>query len=141
MAGTAAAGAASPTGTSTSAALANYPSVDEEVAILNAKFPGSPDSVKGIFEGMASVASRLRQVIVGVAKGDDADRATLDVDFSTRTLLNWADGMMRFAKAGNPVQYGLEIALLRSCSASEKQVIERACMDVMCNMYKGGSDA
>ena len=112
----------------------DYPHADEEKAILAQKYPSVPDVIR---HGMVDVANRLRSVIIGVAKGDDADRASLDVDFSTATLLNWCDTLLRFTRAPNPVQYALEICSLRACNAEERTVIERACQDVMGEHYQG----
>lgn len=106
-----------------------YPDASIEEAILEGKHPNLPDVVR---KGMVSVASLIRQSILGI--GDDT-KANLDVDFSTRTLLEWADKSLRFAKAPNPLQYSLEIVLLRSCDATEREVIERACHDKLGESY------
>lgn len=110
-----------------------YPEATTETEIIKAKVPSLPDRV---VELMVEVASRLREVIVGVAA--DSARATLDVDFSTRTLLLWAEATRRMNGAPHPVQYGLEIACLRSCDPQEKEIIERCCRDVMGDAYDGG---
>jgi cobaltochelatase CobS len=113
-----------------------YPDATSEAEIIRAKVPSLPDRVVDL---MVEVASRLREVIVGVAA--DTSRATLDVDFSTRTLLLWAEATRRMNGAPHPVQYGLEIACLRSCEAQEKEIIERCCRDVMGDAYDGGAEA
>ncbi len=111
----------------------DYPAPDVELEILTTKQPSIPAQIA---EWMVDVASRLREVIVGVAA--DPERATLDVDFSTRTLLLWADAVRRFAGgAPHPVQYGLKIACLRACSPPEREVIERCARDVMGDEYDG----
>jgi cobaltochelatase CobS len=110
----------------------NYPSVEEEASILKNKQPNLPDQLK---DGMVKIADMIRPSIRGVGKDDMA--AQLDVDFSTRTLIEWADKTMRFNKASNPVQYALEIVLLRSCDKAERETIERTCKDVLGEAYFG----
>ena len=77
----------------------NYPGVDDEKEILSLKMPKLPEQIRN---GMVDVAQAIRPIIRGV--GDDAKAAQLDMDFSTRTLVEWADKTLRFHKAPKPGQ-------------------------------------
>jgi cobaltochelatase CobS len=107
-----------------------YPTEDVEKKILAMKKPDLPEQLR---DGMVSIANQIRPTIRGVGKDDRA--ANMDIDFSTRTLIDWADKTLRFHKAPNAVQYGLEIVLLRSCNKVERETIERACKDTLGDAY------
>lgn len=101
----------------------SYPERDTEIQIIRSKYPQLPSV---IVEGMVDVAEVVRPCIRGI--GPD-ETANLDIDFSTRTLLFWADVAVRFSQAPNPIAYALDVALLRACNKVEKEVIVRACKD------------
>jgi cobaltochelatase CobS len=108
----------------------SYPTPEEERAILLKKKPKLPTD---LIDGMVDIAQTIRPTIRGVASDDTA--AKLDVDFSTRTVIEWADKTLRFNKAPNPVQYALDITLLRSCDKAERETIERVCRDRLGDSY------
>ena len=108
-----------------------YPDRDTEISILTSKYPNLPAN---ILEGMVDCAAVVRPCIRGIGP---AETATLDVDFSTRTLLFWADVTLRFAQAPNPLSYALDVALLRACNQVERQVIEQACKDKLGDAFGG----
>jgi cobaltochelatase CobS len=109
---------------------ATYPNSDVEEEILATKLPKLN---KELIAGMVKVANFIRPAIRGV--GNDEASTVLDVDFSTRTLIEWGDKSLRFYKTKNPLKNGLEIVLLRGCNRDECEVIERACLDVLGNDY------
>jgi cobaltochelatase CobS len=109
----------------------NYPIAEEEKKILESKLPDLPEDIRN---GMVDVANMIRPTIRGV--GDDPKMTKLDLDFSTRTVIEWADKTLRFgAVAPNPVKYALEIVLLRVATTVEKTTIERACRDKLGRLY------
>jgi len=107
-----------------------YPTDTEENEILESKMPNLPEEIG---KKMVEVANFIRPSIRGVGKDDK--KAQLDVDFSTRTLIEWADKTLRFAKAPNPVQYALDIVLLRACNDAERTTIEEACLAKMGKLF------
>ncbi len=108
----------------------DYPSAGEEKRILKMKAPHMPEA---LCDGMVDIAQAIRPTIRGVGENDKA--AQLDIDFSTRTIIEWADKAFRFSGAKNPVQYALDIVLLRSCDPAEKEAIERTCRDTLGESY------
>lgn len=63
---------------------------------------------------MVDVANRVRKQ--SMAAGNNSNDA-LELTFSTRALLKWAEGLCAFAEAPNPVHYTLERALTRHARA------------------------
>ena len=109
----------------------SYPDADTELAILQAKYPKFPTD---ILQRMVAVANAVRPCIRGIGP---AETASLDVDFSTRTLLFWVDVAQRFSQAPNPIAYALDVSLLRACNGIEREVIERACGDKLGDIFGG----
>lgn len=101
-----------------------YPEADVEAKIIKGYVPkGLSDE---IINGMVAVAGKVRAVCSGVGKSREA---TMDVDFSTRTVMLWADTAVRFRKSPGALRLGLDIALLRSLNDVERANILQACED------------
>lgn len=111
-----------------------YPDLDTEVDIICSKtrMADGTSFPRDIAVGMTKVANMLRPQISGVGAN-----GSLDFDFSTRTLLSWADKVRRFFSPNceNILQYGLQVALLRMLEQEEVSVVERACLDVFGDEY------
>ena len=106
-----------------------YPTPEVEAQIIANRYPVL---TKDISESMIKVANFIRPMICGVG---DEGKATLEIDFSTRTLLDWVDTTLRFQGSENPLQYALEIVLLAMLSKNEKEIVERACQDIFGELY------
>ena len=107
-----------------------YPEAAVEEVILATKYPVL---LEPIVKGMVSIANAVRSVTAGVG---NTKEASLEVDFSTRTLLSWADKTIRFQKAGNALALGLDICLLRACDEVERQAINQICKDKLGDAFK-----
>ncbi|SOB59978.1 Cobalamin synthase [Pseudodesulfovibrio profundus] len=87
-----------------------YPSPKAERELLHRKAPGLPKEVR---TKMVEFANEVRKLFMGEADGNFRD--TIEVTFSTRTLIRWADLTVRFqplARQGiQPVTYALDRAL------------------------------
>jgi cobaltochelatase CobS len=87
-----------------------YPSPKAERELLHRKAPGLPSGVRS---KMVEFANEVRKLFMGEADGNFRD--TIEVTFSTRTLIRWADLTARFqplARQGvQPVTYALDRAL------------------------------
>jgi cobaltochelatase CobS len=87
-----------------------YPSPKAERELLHRKAPGLPKDVR---TKMVEFANEVRKLFMGEADGSFRD--TIEVTFSTRTLIRWADLTVRFqplARQGiQPVTYALDRAL------------------------------
>ncbi len=85
-----------------------YPAEDTELALLSRTAPALPDTLR---KGMVEFANHVRTLFTGEAEGQDR----IDVTFSTRTLLRWADLTLRFQPLAQqgipPVLYALDRAL------------------------------
>ena len=101
----------------------DYPSPDVELNLLRQCYPALPVKVA---RGMVDMATEVRRLFTGKLNASDPiDAPTVEVTFSTRTLLRWADLTMRFkplAQQGlSPIVYALDRALGFRC-APETQV-------------------
>lgn len=109
-----------------------YLSAEEETEIVARKLPNQGVVVA---EKMVEVANIIRPMLVGIGK--DESEASLDLDFSTRTLVGWADMLNRFSNADNPIKVALETILLESCAEHEKIVIHEIARNVFGSSYDG----
>jgi len=86
-----------------------YPPVDTEINLLKRSYPKLPTKVR---DKMVAFATEVRGLFMGEG-GNLTNR--IEVTFSTRTLLRWADLTLRFqplSKQGiKPVSYALDRAL------------------------------
>ena len=87
-----------------------YPKPKDERELLHRKAPKLPKEVR---TKMVEYANEVRKLFMGEADGNYRD--TIEVTFSTRTLIRWADLTIRFqplARQGiQPVTYALDRAL------------------------------
>jgi cobaltochelatase CobS len=88
-----------------------YPSAETERSLLDRRTPALPESLRAT---MVDYAHQVRRLFLGDPTGGSlAER--IEVTFSTRTLLRWADLTQRFqplARTGiQPVTYALDRAL------------------------------
>jgi cobaltochelatase CobS len=87
-----------------------YPDSQAELALLEGRAAILPEDVR---TRMVNFANEVRRLFVGEAAGEITK--TIEVTFSTRTLLRWADLTVRFQPLVNqgiqPVTYALDRAL------------------------------
>lgn len=112
-----------------------FPEASTEVAVVKT-FLGE------IAEGMdaaaaESLATKMVQVaslVRGQMVGDDDLSGTIEIDFSTRTLLSWSENMVNYqglAKLGiPPLLYGLERAVLSRAQKPTQEAITQIVKDV-----------
>ena len=88
-----------------------YPAPEVENKLLRSRFPTLP---KGLCEHMVSYANEVRKLFIGDASIDSLSDK-IEVTFSTRSLVRWADLTLRYqplAKQGiQPITYALDRAL------------------------------
>lgn len=99
-----------------------YPKPKDERELLHRKTPGLPKTVR---TKMVEYANEVRKLFMGEADGNY--RNTIEVTFSTRTLIRWADLTVRFqplARQGiQPVTYALDRALGYRASPETRTVL------------------
>ncbi|MCB1713689.1 MAG: CbbQ/NirQ/NorQ C-terminal domain-containing protein [Candidatus Competibacteraceae bacterium] len=81
----------------------DYPRTPDEQAILLQAAPGLPAE---IIDKMIEVANEVRRLFKG-----EADGASVEITFSTRTLIRWAYLVQQYRTAPQPMQYALMRAL------------------------------
>nr|WP_321257918.1 AAA family ATPase [uncultured Pseudodesulfovibrio sp.] len=100
----------------------SYPSSKAERELLHRKSPTLPKDVR---TKMVEFANEVRKLFMGEADGNYRD--TIEVTFSTRTLIRWADLTVRFqplARQGiQPVTYALDRALGYRASSETRTVL------------------
>lgn len=120
---------------------AGYLNEDTEVSIVSHHKGSIPDDV---VRNMVSLAASVRAANVGTGEGVPVAKT-----FSTRTLVQWAEwtnavSSMADPNGPSPLRTGLDIALLNSCSVSDRvAILEMASRifgeDVMGTADKAGS--
>lgn len=88
-----------------------YPAASAEAALLERHAPGLPDAVRTT---MVEFANEVRRLFLGEGSNQGFGES-IEVTFSTRTLLRWADLTVRFLPLSRqgvqPVGYALDRAL------------------------------
>ena len=88
-----------------------YPSADVEKSLLARRFPSLPESLCAT---MVDYANEVRKLFMGEASTSNLT-STIEVTFSTRSLLRWGDLTVRFQPLAHqgvqPVTYALDRAL------------------------------
>ena len=88
-----------------------YPPATAEIDLLEKTAPGIPENIR---KTMVAFAGEVRRLFLGEG-ADQQFGETIEVTFSTRTLLRWADLTQRFhplARQGvQPIAYALDRAL------------------------------
>lgn len=86
-----------------------YPEPEAELRILGRAAPNLPEGVR---RAMVDYANHVRRLFVGT---EETSTQSIEVTFSTRTLIRWADLTLRFlplARQGiKPIDYALDRAL------------------------------
>lgn len=101
-----------------------YPSKDTEVALLTRKFPDLPQS---LCTTMVEYAGEIRRLFIG---GSGVTQQ-IEVTFSTRSLIRWADLTVRYqnlARQGiQPIRYALDRALGFRASRETRAMMGELC--------------
>jgi cobaltochelatase CobS len=105
----------------------NYPKPEIEEQLLSKIVPALPEQIR---KKMVEYANEVRRLFMGEA-GNSYNGNAIEVTFSTRTLLRWADLTTRYqplAKQGiQPVSYALDRALgFRACRETRAMLHELA---------------
>ncbi|WP_291327128.1 AAA family ATPase [Desulfovibrio sp. UCD-KL4C] len=99
-----------------------YPTFEAERELLSRKAATLPENIR---KKMIEYANSVRKLFMGEATGNLTD--TIEVTFSTRTLIRWADLTVRFqplAKQGiQPITYALDRALGYRASRETRTVL------------------
>ncbi|NDV24725.1 AAA family ATPase [Desulfovibrio sp. JC022] len=99
-----------------------YPTPEAETELLARKAKNLPENIR---KKMVEYANSVRKLFMGEASGNLTD--TIEVTFSTRTLIRWADLTVRFqplARQGiQPVTYALDRALGYRASRETRTVL------------------
>ncbi|MBI9088206.1 MAG: AAA family ATPase [Desulfobacterium sp.] len=103
-----------------------YPTPEAEKELLSRKVSSLPEDIRA---KMVELANAARKLFMGEADGNYLD--TIEVTFSTRTLIRWADLTIRFqplARQGiQPVTYALDRAIgYRACQETRTVLHELA---------------
>lgn len=102
----------------------DYPSEETEIALLTRKFPELPSS---LCSTMVAYAGEIRRLFVG---GDGVTQQ-IEVTFSTRSLIRWADLTVRYqnlARQGiQPIRYALDRALGFRASRETRAMMGELC--------------
>lgn len=89
----------------------NYPKPDAEIQLLEKTAPNLPANIR---TKMVEFANEIRRLFMG-EDGNSYNANAIEITFSTRTLLRWADLTIRYqplaAQGIQPVSYALDRAL------------------------------
>ena len=100
-----------------------YPKPEVEEQLLEQKFPALPESVR---KTMVAFANEVRRLFMGESSMESLSNA-LEITFSTRSLLRWADLTVKFqplAKQGiQPIAYALDRALAFRASRESRAML------------------
>jgi len=100
-----------------------YPSSDIEQRLLQQRFPSLP---KKLCRTMVDYANEVRKLFMGESSTDNISN-TIEVTFSTRSLLRWADLTVRFQPLAHqgiqPVTYALDRALAFRASRETRAML------------------
>lgn len=110
----------------------DYPRKEVETALLKAKVPGLPDA---LIDSMVDVANEVRRIFKGDQSSVLKEAVSIEVTFSTRTLLRWAELTSFFqhkAQQGvSPVNYALDRALAFRAEPSTAQALHQIVQHVI----------
>ena len=100
-----------------------YPSADVEKSLLARRFPSLPESLCAT---MVDYANEVRKLFMGEASTNNLT-STIEVTFSTRSLLRWGDLTVRFQPLAHqgvqPVTYALDRALAYRASRETRAML------------------
>lgn len=104
-----------------------YPDKNTEENLLAEKYPSLPEPVR---QTMVGFANEVRKLFMGDAAMSSLSN-TIEVTFSTRSLLRWADLAVRFqplAKSGiQPIAYALDRAMAFRASRESRAMLHELC--------------
>lgn len=105
----------------------HYPRDSVEESLIEAKYPQLPENIR---KGMVNLANKVRELFT--------KENSIEVTFSTRSLLRWADLTVRYqplSKAGiQPVTYALDRALAFRASKESQAMLHELCQRIFGNM-------
>ena len=100
-----------------------YPSADVEKNLLARRFPSLPESLCAI---MVDYANEVRKLFMGESSTSNLT-STIEVTFSTRSLLRWGDLTVRFQPLAHqgiqPITYALDRALAFRASSETRAML------------------
>ena len=100
-----------------------YPSADVEKSLLGRRFPSLPES---LCVTMVDYANEVRKLFMGGSSTSNLTN-TIEVTFSTRSLLRWGDLTVRFQPLAHqgiqPVTYALDRALAYRASRETRAML------------------
>jgi len=101
-----------------------YPDVKAERKLLELNYPKLPENIR---TKMVAFANDVRKLFMGAEEGGSSLSDRIEVTFSTRTLLRWADLTLRFqplvSQGIKPVSYALDRALGYRASRESRVVL------------------
>ena len=101
-----------------------YPGVKAESQLLALNYPKLPKEIRA---KMVAFANDVRKLFMGAEDGGSSLSDRIEVTFSTRTLLRWADLTLRFqplvSQGIKPVNYALDRALGYRASRESRVVL------------------
>jgi cobaltochelatase CobS len=101
-----------------------YPEKKAENQLLERAYPDLPE---GIRANMITLATEVRQLFMGAENATDNLTNRIEVTFSTRTLLRWADLTLRYqplsTQGFKPINYALDRALGYRASRESRAVL------------------
>lgn len=107
---------------------ASYPPEDVELSILERAVPEVPQEITS---KLITIANQVRQVAAGSNSVDGVDQGSIDVTFSTRTLIRWAINIAAFTAHGAPksenmpiVKRSLYVSLLNRANDDTREAID-----------------
>ena len=100
-----------------------YPTADVEKSLLARRFPSLPEALRAT---MVEYANEVRKLFMGEASTGNLTN-TIEVTFSTRSLLRWGDLTVRFQPLAHqgiqPVTYALDRALAYRASRETRAML------------------
>ncbi|ATD82087.1 cobaltochelatase CobS [Desulfovibrio desulfuricans] len=116
-----------------------YPSADVEKSLLARRFPSLPESLRAT---MVDYANEVRKLFMGEASTSNLTN-TIEVTFSTRSLLRWGDLTVRFQPLAHqgvqPVTYALDRALAFRASCETRAMLHELAQRLFPQQVEPGS--
>ena len=116
-----------------------YPSADVEKSLLTRRFPSLPESLCAT---MVDYANEVRKLFMGESSTSNLTN-TIEVTFSTRSLLRWGDLTVRFQPLAHqgvqPVTYALDRALAYRASRETRAMLHELAQRMFPQQMEGES--
>jgi cobaltochelatase CobS len=107
-----------------------YPDPETETLLLALKVPDLPEALA---QRMIRVAGEIRHLFIGHEGGE----ARLNLTFSTRSLVRWADLALTYRESPGALSYALDRALTFRADSEERTAIHRIAADVFGDLWEG----